>query len=133
MPERNRYDQIIEKIFFDHFAEDVTEFEFEREEFRTAAENLGLRAPDNIGDIPYSYRYRRALPAKIRETTAEGEEWIIRPAGIGRYRFVLAPVFEFAPTANLVETKILDATPGIITKYALATNKHYWRLSDSID
>jgi len=119
MPPQNRYDQFIEKIFFDHFADGVTEFEFEREEFRTAADQLGLRAPDNIGDIPYSHRYRRALPEKIRATTAEGEEWIIRPAGVGRYRFVLAPIFEFAPTANLVETKILDATPGIITKYAL--------------
>ncbi len=119
MPPQNRYDQIIERIFFDHFAEGITEFEFAREEFRVAAEALGLRAPDNIGDIPYTYRYRKALPEKIRATTAEGEEWIIRPAGIGRYRFVLAPIFELSPTANLVETKILDSTPGIITKYAL--------------
>ncbi len=119
MPQPNRYDQIIEKIFFEYYAEGVTDFEFAREEFRTTAEYLGLRAPDNLGDIPYTYRYRKPLPEKIRATAAEGEEWIIRPAGIGRYRFVIAPIFELSPTANLVETKILDATPGIITKYAL--------------
>lgn len=119
MPPQNRYTQIIERIFFAHFAEGITEFEFEREEFRIAAEELGLRAPDNLGDIPYTYRYRQPLPARIRETTPDGMEWIIRPAGIGRYRFVLAQKFELSPTANLVETKILDATPGIITRYAL--------------
>lgn len=119
MPSKNRYDQIIERIFFAHFADGVTEFEFEREEFRVASEALGVRAPDNLGDIPYTYRYRKALPERIQATTAEDEEWIIRPAGIGRYRFVLAPIFEFSPNANLVETKILDSTPGIITKYAL--------------
>ncbi len=32
---------------------------------------------------------------------------------------MLAPIFKLSPTQNLVETKILDATPGIITKYAL--------------
>ena len=101
MPPQNRYDQIIERIFFLHFSEGVTEFEFEREEFRIAAEALDLRAPDNIGDIPYTYRYRKALPVRIRATTADGEEWIIRPAGIGRYRFVLAPIFELSPTTSL--------------------------------
>jgi hypothetical protein len=119
MPPTNRYTQIIERIFFSYYREGITEFEFEREEFRTAAAELELRAPDNIGDIPYTYRYRKALPDKIRLTAPEGMEWIIRPAGISRYRFVLVPIFSFAPTLNLAETKILDATPGIITKYAL--------------
>ncbi|MGQ0543097.1 MAG: endonuclease [Blastocatellia bacterium] len=119
MSEKNRYSQIIERIFFAYFKEGITEFEFEREEFRIAADALGLRAPDNLGDITYTYRYRQPLPEKIRETTPVGMEWIIMGAGIGRYRFVLAPKFELSPTTNLVETKILDATPGIITKYAL--------------
>ena len=119
MPPQNRYDQIIERIFFSYYRENVKEFIFEREEFRTAAQDLDLRAPDNIGDIPYTYRYRKALPQRIRETASEGMEWIIRPGGIGIYRFVLIPKFEFSPTVNLVETKILDSTPGIITKYAL--------------
>ncbi len=119
MPVPNRYTQIIERIFFGYFSVGVTEFEFEREEFRIAADDLGLRAPDNLGDIPYTYRYRQPLPEKIRATTPIGMDWIIRAAGIGRYRFVLVPIFELSPAINLVETKILDATPGIITKYAL--------------
>src|ERR1035437_2771786 len=119
MPTPNRYNQIIEKIFFDHFAEGLIDFEFQREEFRDAAIALGVRPPDNLGDIPYSYRYRKPLPDRIRATAEEGSEWIIRPAGIGRYRFALVPIFNLAPNANLVETKILDATPGIIMRYAL--------------
>lgn len=119
MPQQNRYSQIIERIFFAYFREDLTQFEFSREEFRTSAADLGFRAPDNIGDIPYTFRYRQPLPEKIRATAPDGMEWIIRGGGIARYRFVLIPIFEFSPTPNLVETKILDATPGIITKYAL--------------
>lgn len=119
MAGKNRYDQIIEKVFFDHFEHGITEFDFEREELRQAADFLSVRAPDNIGDIPYTYRYRKALPKKITDTTSDGEEWLIRPAGIGRYRFAIAPIFELTPQVNLAETKILDATPGIITKYAL--------------
>ncbi|MFT3745518.1 MAG: hypothetical protein QM785_14650 [Pyrinomonadaceae bacterium] len=119
MPRQNRYTQIIETIFFRYFKQGVFEFEFEREEFRTTAEALNIRPPDNLGDIPYTYRYRSPLPESILETADEGLEWIIRPAGIGRYRFVLVPIFALVPAQNLVETKILDATPGIITRYAL--------------
>ncbi len=116
---QDRYSQIIEKVFFSHFEDVVSSFEFDQDELWIAFEELGVRGPNHLADIPAAFINGMPLPEKIRATTAEEEEWIIRPAGVGRYRFVLAPIFEFAPTANLVETKILDATPGIITKYAL--------------
>lgn len=116
---QNNYLQIIEKVFFSHFEDGVSAFEFDQDELWIAFEELGVRGPNYLADIPSAFINGMPLPKKIRATTAEGEEWIIRPAGIGQYRFVLAPIFEFSPTANLVETKILDATPGIITKYAL--------------
>lgn len=116
---QSRYSQIIERVFFSHFEEGTTSFEFDQDEIWIAFEELGLIGPDYLSDVPNFFRHKCRLPEKIRATTDEGEEWIIRPAGIGRYRFVVAPIFEFSPTANLVETKILDATPGIITRYAL--------------
>lgn len=116
---QNRYISIIERVFFSHFKEGISEFEIDQDELWIAFEELGIRGPKYLAEIPNSFRRRVSLPQKIRETTPEGMEWIIRPAGIGRYRFVLVPIFTLTPTANLVETKILDATPGIITKYAL--------------
>ena len=117
--QQNRYHRIIERVFFSHFEDGIAEFEFDQDELWIAFEDLGIRGPNYLADIPNSFQHGEALPDKIRATTAEGEEWIIRPAGIGRYRFVLTPIFKLSPTENLVETKILDATPGIITKYAL--------------
>ena len=116
---KNRYESIIERVFFSHFEEGVVQFEVDQDELWIAFEELGIRGPKYLADIPNSFMHGRYLPQRIRDTATEGMEWIIRPGGIGIYRFVLVPKFEFSPTANLVETKILDSTPGIITKYAL--------------
>ncbi len=60
------------------------------------------------------------LPPSILGTASEGETWIIRPAGRGRYRFVLVSNIPLTPNANLAVTKIPDSTPGIIAKYAFS-------------
>ena len=44
--------------------------------------------------------------------------WIIRPTGKGRYRLALVVDRPIHPNANLAITKVPDATPGIIAKYA---------------
>lgn len=54
----NRYQALIEKVFFDHFKAGLTEFEFLREELEGGAAALGFDRVKNIGDIPYSFRYR---------------------------------------------------------------------------
>lgn len=119
MASTNRYDRIIEDIFFAYFRPGITEFEFNRDEFATVAEKLEIKLPKNLGDILYSYRYRKSLPRRILDTAHEGMQWVIRPAGIARYRFALSPAFALSPNSSMSETKILDATPGIITRYAL--------------
>lgn len=60
------------------------------------------------------------LPPSILGTASEGETWIIRPAGRGRYRFVLVSDIPLTPNSNLSVTKIPDSTPGIIAKYAFS-------------
>lgn len=67
----------------------------------------------------YSFRYRAELPIKIRECAPAGMEWIILPAGRSKYRFVAMEVTRIKPNELLVETKIPDATPGVISMYAL--------------
>ena len=81
MPDEPLYDVIISRIFDDHYREGVTQFEFNRDELAAAAKALGLDDPKNLGDLIYSFRYRKPLPERIR-TTATGQlEWIIEPAG----------------------------------------------------
>ena len=117
---QNRYEQLIEAVFSAHHKPGVSEFEFERPEIERFARELNVPLPKNIGDIIYSFRYRASLPARIRESAPQNTQWVIEPAGKGRYRFkaVAAPP-TFVPNDLLLETKVPDATPGIISMYAL--------------
>lgn len=113
------YDRIILQIFFDHYQAGAQQFEFTRPEI-IAAKNK--HAPDldlNPGDVPYSYRYRRVLPERIRATQPADFEWIIEGAGRSRYRFRLAKATRITPNPHLVSVAIPDATPEIIRAYAL--------------
>jgi len=116
----NRYSQIMEAIFEANYREGASEVPFERDELVHAAEKLGIELPKNLGDIVYSFRYRTTLPESITRKALEGYEWIIRPAGRGRYQFALVVQSCIIPTYNLAETKIPDATPGVIIQYALS-------------
>jgi len=118
MKKPNLYAQIIESIFFAHHKRSVWEFDFGREEFQAAAKKLKIQVPKNLGDIVYSFRYRAALPKSVQAKAPSGKYWIIRPAGRGRYRFVAVDEWKIAPTPGLSETKVPDATPGIVTKYS---------------
>jgi hypothetical protein len=119
MKPKNRYAAIIERIFASKFKAGMREVDFAREEIETAARQLRIKLPKNIGDLIYSFRYRANLPESIQKAAAIGEAWIIRPVGTARYRFVQAPDRPIRPNANLAITKVPDATPGIIAKYAL--------------
>jgi hypothetical protein len=120
MAEPNRYVQIIERIFLTHYEEGIQVIPFEREEIVSVARELNIDLPKNLGDLIYSFRYRANLPETIQRTAKEGATWIIRPAGRSRYCFSLVPQGNITPNALLAETKILDATPGIVSKYALS-------------
>ncbi len=115
----NRYTQLIERIFFQHYQPGATAVVFERSEIADAAAQLGIKLPKNLGDILYSFRYRTDLPASIADKALEGYEWVLRPAGRGRYKFELSKQTIIAPSPMLAETKVLDSTPGLISKYAL--------------
>lgn len=115
---KNRYDAIIEDVFKSHFDEELQSFEFTREEFERSATKLGIVLPKNIGDVLYSFRYRKDLPNRITKTAPKGREWIIEGAGRAIYRFRLASANRIEPNPNLVTIKLPDATPEIILSYA---------------
>jgi hypothetical protein len=118
MKPQNRYAAIIERIFKSRFKPGLTELEFAREEMVEVARQLRVDLPKNLGDLVYSFRYRSALPQSIQAAAAPGKTWIIRPAGQAKYRFVLVPDIPLVPNKSLAETKVPDATPGIVAKYA---------------
>ena len=120
MPKKpNRYQALIQKIFFDRYTAGATEFEFAREALEKGAAELGFARVKNLGDVPYSFRYRNDLPDKILDTQPEGLEWIIEGAGKGRYRFKLVKEIRIVPRENFAATDIPDATPELIRAYAL--------------
>jgi len=82
-----RYQEIFEKVFLDRFTSGTTEVPFERAELTEAAKELGHEVPMNLGDVVYSFRYRRELPESITSRAPSGREWAIFPAGKSVYCF----------------------------------------------
>jgi hypothetical protein len=118
--EPNRYAKLIEKIFFDHYRKGSVDFEFDREELIAAAATLRFDTVKNVGDVIYTFRYRKSLPDKILSTQPKNKYWLILGAGDARYRFRLSNLAYIRPTEGLMVRKIPDATPEIIERYAFS-------------
>lgn len=133
----NRYDQIIETIFLDHYREGEEVVAFERAELEDVALRLGFESVKNLGDVVYSYKYRNELPQAIRDKAPPNKEWIVRNTGKGKYAFEVRRMARILPDDQLTYAKILDATPGIVSKHALddeqalLTKLRYNRLIDT--
>lgn len=132
-----KYEQIINWIFTKNYNQGDVIVSFNRNELVTASDELGLARIKNLGDIPYSFRFRRQLPEGIQSTAPEGAEWIIVGMGIGEYAFRLAAPGKITPNVHYFPTKIPDATPEIVRHYApgtdeqaLLTRARYNRLID---
>ena len=102
-----------------------------------ACDALGYERIKNLGDIPYSFRFRRELPDSIQRMAPEDSEWIIVGAGVGNYQFRLATPGKIQPTPHLKLINVPDATPEIVRHYApgtdeqaLLTRARYNRLID---
>lgn len=113
--QQNRYSQVIARIFSKKFSSGQVEVKFDKGDVEEAALALGIK---NIPDIVYSFRYRSELPQSIRDNAPTGKEWIIRGVGGAQYRFVAVPPLKIEPNPSLTETRIPDATPGLIARYA---------------
>lgn len=114
--EKNKYATIIEKVFLDRYKEGLVEVPFTRADLLAAGAELGI---SNIGDVVYSIRYRTQLPESVLATQPRNKEWIIEGAGRSRYVFRLVKTQRIQPNPNLAKTKVPDATPEIISEYAL--------------
>lgn len=117
---KNRYAAIIEKVFFSKYTKGNEEITFEREDLERAANALRLELPKNLGDVIYANRYRAELPKRILSTQPKGREWIIEGRGRALYCFRLVTENRIVPNDQLAAIKIPDATPEIVSSYALS-------------
>lgn len=116
-----QYVPIVVHVFRKYWTKGTEKFEFHRDELVEAAESLGIERPDNLGDVIYSFKFRRDLPAEILEAAPKGKAWIIEGAGRSRYRFRLVDVggVTIEPRQDVAAINIPDSTPEIIAAYAL--------------
>lgn len=117
---KNRYEIIIERIFFSRYKSGDRAVQFARPEIASVATELDIALPKNIGDLIYSFRYRYELPDSILSTAEPGLEWIIEGCGQALYQFKLVKLNRIIPREDLVTIKVPDSTPEIITAYALS-------------
>ncbi len=115
----NRYTRLIAHVFAAKHKPGMETVEFARIEIEKAASNLSIDLPKNLGDVIYTFRYRSELPASISSKAPRGKHWIILPAGRSKYVFAATSEAEIVPNPKLSETKIPDATPGLIIRHAM--------------
>ena len=116
----NRYQSLIEKVFFDRYEAGNKQIAFERNDLVKASKELQIALPKNLGDVIYAIRYRIDLPERILATQPDGMGWIIEGAGRAKYRFKLVKLNRIVPNPDLLTIKIPDSTPEIVAQYALS-------------
>lgn len=119
----SKYDDIIATVFKKNHKKNAISIPFTRDELADACDSLKFPRIKNLGDIPYSYRFRKELPDAIKATAPPDSEWIILGSGVGLYSFRLASPAKIAPASNRLRVKIPDATPEIVKKYAPGTDE----------
>lgn len=114
------YEQIIRQAFFRVWSPGMTEFVISRDEIDGSV--LGL-TPKNIGDIIYTYRYRKPLPDDILACAPAGFTWIIEGAGVSRYRFRAVSDSFFVPNNEAPLIMLPDRTPEEVIEYGTQSDE----------
>jgi hypothetical protein len=119
--EAAQYLPIISHIFQAHWTKGKTEIEFSRDELIAAAIRLGIDRPKNLGDLIYSFKFRRELPDSIQSTAPKGKCWLLEGAGRAMYRFRIVDIGgrTIVPREDIAAILIPDSTPEIIAAHAL--------------
>ncbi len=119
----SKYDDVIERVFLSNYSDGDIKVSFDRNELAQACDDLGFARIKNLGDVPYSYRFRKELPMSIKEKCPNSSEWIIMGTGIGTYEFRLASPGKIEPSDNRQRIKLPDATPEVVKRYAPGTDE----------
>jgi hypothetical protein len=131
-----RHASLIKEIFFLRYREGVTVLPFHYEDLEGMAKKLRIKLPEILGDAINASRHHVELPEAIRKTQPLGKEWVIEGRGNFQYAFRLVASSQFSPNPLLVETKVPNATPVMVSVYgfsdeqALLAKVRYNRLLD---
>jgi hypothetical protein len=120
---RNRYAQVVERIFDDKFRPGATDIPFDRDDIVAACAGLGIEPPKNLGDILYSFRYRNDLPESVASRAPAGHVWIIPGRGRAKYAFHAVVDQPLVPNPHLLAIKIPDSTPGLIALHVMSSEQ----------
>lgn len=116
---RNSYAQLLAWIFEQRHSPGDTEVPFDREDIVAAAAELGLERPKNVGDVVYSFRYRRDLPPSVTALAPPGTIWMIVTLARAKYAFRAVEDVDLTPDPTLEAVEIPDGTPSLIARHAL--------------
>jgi len=114
---QNAYDSIISEVFAAKRTHGATRFEFTREDLASAAKKSGVKAPKNLGDVIYTYRFRRPFPSAIATAAPARKMWIVTGKGDARYEFRLITKPNLSADLGWAVSKIHDATPEIVRRF----------------
>ena len=115
-----KYASLIKEIFFLRYREGVTVLPFHYEELEGMAKKLRIKLPEILGDGINANRRNVELPEAIRKTQPLGKEWVIEGRGKFQYAFRLVANSQIAPNPLLVETKVPNATPVMVSAYGFS-------------
>jgi hypothetical protein len=120
------YADVINAVFSKHFKSGATRLPFTRDALLHAMSAMGLEITGeekaiakNIGDIIYSFRFRRDFPDEILKTAPKGKMWMIVGKGDAQYEFRLITTPNLSPDPGWYCTKLHDATPEIVRRFKL--------------
>lgn len=124
---KSLYGDVISRVFELHYKPGRKRFDFARTDLLVVMKNMGLdltgdekTVARNIGDIIYSFRFRRDFPETILKTAPVGKMWIILGRGDARYEFRLITEPKLAMDEALPISKLHDATPEIVGRFRLS-------------
>jgi hypothetical protein len=116
----SKYEKILIWVFNTQWQPGARSVRFGREMILAACDDLGIKQPKNVGDVLYTYRFRREMPWEIAQRAPTDHEWVIEGEGDSLYQFNLVRRNRILPNTSLVEVKVPDSTPQIVIRHALS-------------
>lgn len=122
-PRGGKYAKIFEHVFAQNWRDGAEEVPLNRDQLITAARELDIDLPKNIGDVVYTFRYRSAMPESIAEKAPAGKIWIVVGRGDARYAWILVQDAPLVPQPHRLAVKVPDSTPGIVASHVMTSEQ----------
>ncbi|MBE9077046.1 DNA methyltransferase [Romeria aff. gracilis LEGE 07310] len=87
-----QYDRLIENVFFEQYQPNTDQVIVELEALQQATQAQQLNLSQGLSSVLHAYGFKRSFPKRIVQLLDEGETWVIRSLGRGRFAFVRCAV-----------------------------------------